>query len=103
LGIFLVALIADRANFIQYFNWVEPAFEQLIEGRFGLFTLMAGGATPSQWVDLPSGGRMPMFVGLPTFGRWIVGSSLWIGMGLGLVVLAALRHRDGSGAWSGQN
>jgi len=102
LGMFLLALFANRTNFIHLFDWVDPALMGLLEGRFGFFTLTAGGAVPAAWVDLPAGGRMPMFVGMPTFGRWLVASGLWISMGIGLMCLAALRHRDGSGAWSGR-
>lgn len=95
LGIFLSAVIADWINLMWLADAVEPVISGLIEGRYGIWTLMAGGAVPAQWVELPTGESMPMFVGMPTLGRWVVGSGLWIGTGLALLGLAALRHWDG--------
>lgn len=101
LGFFLLVFILDWVNLTWLLGGVEQTLERFLEARYGLMTLMAGGAVPVQGVDMPTGESMPMFVGIPTMGRWLAGSALWIGTGLGLLGLAALRHRDGSGASSG--
>ena len=45
---------------------------------------------------------MPMFVGVPALGRWVVSAGLWIGIGLATLGLAALRHRDGAAGVGGE-
>jgi len=97
LGLLLLAIVVERANLALLSGFGEPAFKILFEGRHGLTTLITGGTAAVEGVDLPTGESLSMFVGLPTLGRWVVTAGLWIGAGLGLLGLAALRHRDGTG------
>jgi hypothetical protein len=96
LGIFLLASLADWINLLWFLEPVAFVLESLFDGRYGLSTLVTGVTSAVAGVDLPTGESMPMFVGLPTFGRWVLCATLWIGIGLGVLGLASLRHRDGA-------
>jgi hypothetical protein len=98
LGLLLLAIVVERADLAFMSGFGEPAFQILTEGQHGLTTLITGGTAAVEGVDLPNGESMSMFVGMPTFGRWAGSAGLWIGAGLAILGLAALRHRDGAGA-----
>jgi len=97
LGLLLLALITERADLTWLSSGADAVFMPVIDGRYGLTTLVTGATSAVSSVDLPSGESMPMFVGVPTFGRWVASAGLWTGLGLFALWSAALRHRDGAG------
>jgi len=97
LGLLLLAFITERADLAWFSSHADAALWPVINGRYGLSTLMTGATAAVAGVDLPTGESMPMFVGAPTFGRWVASAGLWTGLGLVALWSAALRHRDGAG------
>jgi hypothetical protein len=95
LGFFLLILMTERANLTWLADITDAALVPLVDGQYGLSTLVTGATSAVASVDLPTGESMPMFVGVPTFGRWVVSAILWTGIGLATLGLAALRHREG--------
>jgi hypothetical protein len=101
LGLLLLAFITEWANLVWLSDLADAALVPVVDGRYGLSTLVTGATVAVQSVDLPTG--VPMFVaGAPTLGRWVVGAGLWIAMGLATLGLAALRHRDGTAGGGGE-
>lgn len=96
LGLLLLAAVAERVDLTWFVDPAAYVLDKLVEGRYGLSTLLTGATVAVPGVDLPTGEELSMFVGLPTFGRWIAASALWITAGLAGLGLAALRHRDGA-------
>ncbi len=96
LGSLLLALVVERGNLTWFADLADAALEPLVDGRYGLSTLVTGGTSAVASVDLPTGDSRPMLVGVPTLGRWMVSAGLWIGIGLATLGLAALRHREGA-------
>lgn len=96
LGVMLLAFITEWVNLTWLADGADAALLPVIDGRYGLSTLVTGATAAVSGVDLPTGESMPMFVGVPTFGRWVVGAGLWVSIGLATLGLAALRHRDGA-------
>ena len=95
LGLFLLIFMTERANLTWLADITDAALVPLVDGRYGLSTLVTGATAYVASVDLPPGESMPMFVGVPTFGRWAVSSGLWTGLGLATIWLAARRHGEG--------
>jgi hypothetical protein len=98
LGVLLLAFLADWINLMWLLDPLAVVINSITAGRYGLSTLVTGATAAIPGVDLPSGQDAPMFVGLPTFSRWLVSTCIWNGVALALLGLAALRHRDGAGA-----
>jgi len=101
LGLLLLAFITERADLTWLSSGADAVFQTVIDGRYGLSTLVTGATSAVSSVDLPTGESLPMFVGMPTLGRWVVSAGLWVGLGLATLGLATLRHRDGT-AGSGE-
>ena len=101
LGIFFLVFLTEWANLAWIADVTEAPLWALFEGRYGLSTLVTGATSAVDGVDRLTGESMPQFVGLPTFGRWVVSAGLWIGLGLATLGMAALRHRDGSAGVGG--
>jgi hypothetical protein len=98
LGLSLVSITVEQWNLVWLSDATDPLLSGFFKGRYGLMNLLTGGTAAAAYgVDLPNGESLPMFVGMPTMGRWLVGSALWIGAGLAALGLASLRHRDGVG------
>lgn len=97
LGVLLLAVVADWVNIMWLLDPPAQVLNSLTAGRYGLSTLVTGATAAIPGVDLPSGESMSMFVGLPTFGRWLASACIWTGVGMAFLGLAALRHRDGTG------
>jgi len=102
LGVLLLTFVAERGDPIWFADITDATLERLVDGRYGLSTLATGATAAVASVDLPTGESMPMFVGVPTLGRWAVSAVLWIGIGLATLGLAALRHRDGAAVVGGR-
>lgn len=100
LGLLLLAFLAEWVNLRWLLDPLAFVLDRVTTGQYGLSTLVTGATAAIPGVDLPSGQELRMFVGLPTFGRWLVSAGIWNGVGLALLTLAALRHRDGAGARS---
>jgi len=96
LGLLLLAFITERFNLTWLSSGTDAALWPVVDGRYGLSALVTGATSAVASVDLPTGESMPMFVGMPTLGRWVVAAGLWVGFGLVTLRLAALRHRDGA-------
>jgi hypothetical protein len=96
LGTLLLGYAADWINLMWLLDPLAYVLNHIVDGQYGLSTLVTGATSAVASVDLPTGESMPMFVGVPTFGRWVLCAALWIGIGLGFLGLASLRHRDGA-------
>jgi hypothetical protein len=64
-------------------------------GRYGLDTLLSARTeSVHTTIALTSGELVPAWRALPTVGDWIVGTLLWIAIGVILLTAALYRHRE---------
>lgn len=71
------------------------AAQLLLEGRYGLETLVTGGRPEAVTVTTPEGHAIEWLALRPRPGRWLAALALWGGAALVGAAAAAARHREG--------
>ena len=74
--------------------WTRRATTMLVEGRFGLETLVTGSARAPVDVATPEGHVMRRHVLEPRPERWLLANALWLGLGIAGVLVAARGRRE---------
>jgi hypothetical protein len=91
--LFLAAGMIDISNSPELAQRAAHALRTLMIGRFGVDAFMSGGIESfNRTVELPTGPRR-IVSQLPTAGRWLAATSLWLGATLAALFAAASRHR----------
>jgi hypothetical protein len=95
IGLSLVYAVGEAANAVWVSNVLEPALESLVEGPFGLDSLLTARTTfLNNEATLPNGDRVSVWRALPDVGHWAAATLLWTGAGLVALCAAAARHRE---------
>lgn len=95
IGLYVVYSVVDAANVAWLSNNLETLLESLIEGPYGLDTLLTARTTfLNIEVTLSTGDRVSAWRALPDAGQWATATLLWTGAGLATLLAAASRHRE---------
>lgn len=97
LGALLMSLIVEWADLSWLADAMDPPLEAILVGWYGLTTFIGGGTFEATVTRGPTGELMPVWMSVPTFGRWAIATALWTPTALVALGLATLRHRDGRG------
>jgi hypothetical protein len=97
LGLAIVSMIAEWADLSWLADAVEPPVNAILVGWYGFTTFIGAGTFEATVTRGPTGELMPVWMSVPTFGRWAISVALWTPPALVALGLALLRHRDGRG------
>ena len=92
-----VDLIVEWADLSWLADAMDPPLEAILVGWYGLTTFIGGGTFEATVTRGPTGELMPVWMSVPTFGRWAIATALWTPAALTALGLAVVRHRDGRG------
>jgi hypothetical protein len=95
LGTFLLALLVEWADLGWLSDALDPPLSAVLVGWYGLTTFIGGGTFEATVTRGPTGELMPVWMSVPTFGRWAISAALWTPAAFAALGLAILRHRDG--------
>ncbi len=93
------SMVSQAASTHPRVGWLADApahaLRLLVEGRYGLDTLLTARAA---WLDnfatLTTGERIVVWSAVPELGHWVIATLLWTGAGLLALWAAASRHRE---------
>jgi len=94
-GGFLVAAVGQGVGSEALWAKIAGVIQPAMWGRYGLDTLLSARSESIHTVvGLTTGQLITVWKGLPGVGDWIVGTLIWTGIGLVLLIAALYRHRE---------
>jgi hypothetical protein len=95
IGAFLVAAVGHGIGTDAFWARLSTVIQAVMYGRYGLDTLLSARTeSVHTTIALTSGELVPAWRALPTVGDWIVGTVLWIALGIILPTAALYRRRE---------
>ena len=95
IGAFLIAAVGHGIGTDAFWAKLSIVIQTVMYGRYGLDTLLsARSESVHTTIALTSGDIVPAWRALPNVTDWIVGTLLWIALGLTLLTAALYRHRE---------
>jgi hypothetical protein len=96
IGLYIVYGVGDAVKAAWVGNVLEPMLEFLVEGPYGLDSLLTARTTfLNIEVTLSTGDKVAVWRALPHIGQWAMATLLWTLAGFVTLLAAAFRHREG--------